>query len=173
MLSERLIEALNEQINFEFYSSYSYLAMAAFAQSEDLDGFANFFRVQAQEELFHAMKFYDYVYQKNGDVTLQAIDKPQLKFENMIDVFEKGYEHEQEVTRRIYNLADIANEEKEHSTISLLKWFIDEQVEEEDNFNKLIKKLRRAESNPAALYMLDEELAQRVYTAPATGTAAQ
>jgi ferritin len=173
MLSERLIEALNDQINYEFYSSYSYLAMAAFAQSEDLDGFANFFRVQAQEELFHAMKFYDYVYQKNGDVTLQAIDKPQLKFENMIDVFEKGYEHEQRVTRRIYNLADIANEEKEHSTISLLKWFIDEQVEEEDNFNKLIKKLRRAESNPAALYMLDDELAQRVYVAPATGTSAQ
>lgn len=173
MLSERLIEALNDQINYEFYSSYAYLAMAAFAQSEDLDGFANFFRVQAQEELFHAMKFYDYVYQKNGDVTLQAIDKPQLKFENMIDVFEKGYEHEQGVTRRIYNLADIANEEKEHSTISLLKWFIDEQVEEEDNFNKLIKKLRRAESNPAALYMLDEELGQRVYVAPTTGTSAQ
>ncbi|GFZ32536.1 ferritin [Clostridium zeae] len=173
MLSERLIEALNEQINYEFYSSYTYLAMAAFAQSEDLDGFANFFRVQAQEELFHAMKFYDYVYQKNGDVTLEAIHKPQLKFENMIDVFERGYEHEQEVTRRIYNLADIANEEKEHSTISLLKWFIDEQVEEEDNFNKIIKKLRRAESNPAALYMLDDELAQRVYVAPATGASAQ
>ena len=171
MLSENLIKAINSQINYEFYSSYSYLAMAAYAHSQDLDGFANFFRVQAQEEVFHAMKFFDYVYQKNGDVSLEAIDKPQLKFKNMVDVLEKGYEHEQEVTKRIYELANLASEEKEHATISLLKWFVDEQVEEEDNFNRIIKKARRADTNPAALYLLDDELAQRVYVAPSTSNA--
>lgn len=168
MLSERLLDALNDQVNFEFYSSYTYLAMAAYAESIDLSGFANFFRVQAQEELFHAMKFYDYIFQKNGDVKLKAISQPEVEFENMIDVFEKGYAHEQIVTKRIYNLTDIATEEREHATISLLKWFIDEQVEEENTFNTIIKKLRRVENNPAALYMLDDELAQRVFTPPAT-----
>lgn len=168
MLSNKLLDALNEQVNYEFYSSYSYLAMASYSESLDLPGFANFFRVQAQEELFHAMKFYDYIYQKNGNVTLKAIDQPLLNFESIIHAFETGYEHEQGVTKRIYALTDLATEEREHSTISLLKWFIDEQVEEEDTFNKLIKKLKRSIENPAALYMLDDELAQRVFTPPTT-----
>lgn len=168
MLSENLLKALNDQVNFEIYSSYTYLAMAAYSESMDLSGFANFFRVQAQEELFHAMKFYDYIFQKNGEVKLQAIPQPQITYENLLHVFETGYEHEQTVTRRIYNLADIANDEREHSTISLLKWFIDEQVEEENTFNSLIKKLRRSEGNPAALYMLDDELATRVFSPPTT-----
>lgn len=168
MLSENLLKALNDQVNFEFYSSYTYLAMATYSESVDLSGFANFFRVQAQEELFHAMKFYDYILQKNGEVKLQDIPQPQITYENLLHVFETGYEHEQTVTKRIYNLADIANDEREHSTISLLKWFIDEQVEEENTFNSLIKKLRRSEGNPAALYMLDDELALRVFSPPTT-----
>ena len=143
MLSENLLKGLNDQVNFEFYSSYIYLAMAAYAESIDLSGFANFFRVQAQEELFHAMKLYDYI-------------------------FQKGYSHEQLVTSRIYHLADIASDEREHSTMSLLRWFIDEQVEEENTFNTLLKKVKRIENNPAALYMLDEELATRVFTPPTT-----
>ena len=168
MLSNKLLEALNEQINYEFYSSYSYLAMAAYSETLDLPGFANFFRVQAQEELSHAMKFYDYVFQKNGEVKLKTIAEPILSFDRIIDAVQTAYNHEQGVTKRIYNLADLANEEREHSTISLLKWFIDEQVEEEDTFNKLIKKLNRSIENPAALYMLDDELAQRVFTPPTT-----
>ena len=164
MLSENLLKALNEQINFEFYSSYTYLSMAGYCESIDLSGFANFFRVQAKEELDHAMKLYDYVYQKNGSVVLEKIDKPEEKFDGIIDVFEKGYNHEQLVTKKIYGLMDIAYEEREHSTISLLNWFIDEQVEEEDSFNSLVKKVRRIENNPAALYLLDDELATRVYT---------
>ncbi len=142
--------------------------MAAYAESVDLGGIANFFRVQAQEELFHAMKLYDYIFQKNGVVELDKIDKPEGKYESIIDVFETGYKHEQLVTSRIYKLADIASEEKEHATISLLRWFIDEQVEEENTFNTLLKKIKRAEDNPAALYMLDEELATRVFTPPTT-----
>lgn len=168
MLSDNLLKNLNDQVNFEFYSSYTYLAMAAYAESVDLSGIANFFRVQAQEELFHAMKLYDYIFQKNDVVELDKIDKPESKYESIIDVFETGYKHEQLVTSRIYKLADIASEEKEHATISLLRWFIDEQVEEENTFNTLLKKIKRAEDNPAALYMLDEELATRVFTPPTT-----
>ena len=163
MLSKNLLESLNKQVNFEFYSSYLYLSMAAYAESVDLSGFANFFRVQAQEELAHAMKFYDYIFQKNGVVTLETIPKPDLTFDNIIDVFQKGYNHEQLVTKKIYELADIAGEEREHSTMSLLNWFIDEQVEEENNFNSLLKRIRRSEGNPAAIYMMDDELATRVF----------
>lgn len=169
MLSKKLLEGLNEQINFEFYSSYTYLAMAGYCESIDLVGFANFFRVQAKEELDHAMKLYDYVYQKNGSVTLEQVDKPRADYDGIIDVFEKGYEHEQLVTKKIYALADIAYEEREHSTISLLKWFIDEQVEEENNFNSYVKRVRRVIDNPAGLYLMDDELATRVYT-PITNT---
>ncbi|EPY2275598.1 ferritin [Clostridium sporogenes] len=166
MLSEKLLKALNNQINFEFYSSYIYLAMSSYAESEDLAGFANFFRVQAQEEIFHAMKFYDYVNQMSGRVILEKIDQPKIQYKNILECFEDGFNHEKIVTSRIYDLTDISTEEKEHATISLLKWFIDEQVEEENNFNTIIRKLRRAESNPAVLYMLDDELAARVFTPP-------
>ncbi len=166
MLSNTILNSLNEQVNFEFYSSYTYLAMASYAESIDLSGFANFFRIQAKEELDHAMKIYDYIFQKNGVVKLKEIIKPQSDFNSLIDLFERGYKHEQLVTSKIYELADMAFEEKEHATISLLKWFIDEQVEEENNFNTLLKKLRRAEDNPAAIYMIDEELSKRVYTQP-------
>ena len=141
MLSEKLEKSLNDQITFEFYSSYTYLAMAAFCEASDLSGFANFFRVQAKEELDHAMKFYDYVFQKGGRVILGEIEEPKKEYESMIDVFETGLEHERMVTSKIYNLTDIATEEREHATISFLKWFIDEQVEEEDNFSSLLKKV--------------------------------
>lgn len=164
MLNETLLKALNNQVNFEFYSSYTYLAMAGYCESIDLPGFANFFRVQAKEELDHAMKFYDYVYQKNGSIELEMIEKPQITYDGLVDLFQKGYDHEQLVTKKIYELADIAYEAREHATISLLKWFIDEQVEEENSFNALLKKVKRAEENPAALYLLDDELANRVYT---------
>lgn len=163
MLNENLLKTLNDQVNYEFYSSYLYLAMASYCENIDLSGFANYFRVQAKEELDHAMKFYDYVYQKNGSIELEQIDKPQTTFDGIVDVIQKGYEHEQTVTKKIYYLADIAYEERDHSTISLLKWFIDEQVEEENNFNMLLKKIRRAGDNQVALYLLDDELAKRVY----------
>ena len=171
MLSEKLLNRLNSQVNFEIYSAYVYLSMAAYCESVDLSGFANFFKVQSQEELFHAMKFYDYIFQKNGVVVLEQIEKPSGNFESITNVFETGYEHEQIVTSRLYNIADIATEEKEHATISLLNWFINEQVEEENTFNSILKKIRRAENNPAALYMIDDELAARVYTPPTTTNA--
>lgn len=168
MLSEKLEKSLNDQITFEFYSSYTYLAMSAFCESSDLSGFANFFRVQAKEELDHAMKLYDYVFQKGGKVVLGEIEQPKKEYDSMVDLFETGLSHERIVTNRIYAITDIATEEREHATISFLKWFIDEQVEEENNFNSLLKKVKRCENNSAALYMLDDELANRTYVAPAT-----
>ena len=168
MLSEKLEKSLNDQITFEFYSSYTYLAMAAYCEASDLSGFANFFRVQAKEELDHAMKLYDYVFQKGGRVILGEIEEPKKEYESMVDVFETGLAHEELVTRKIYNIMDIAVSEKEHATISFLNWFVDEQVEEEDNFTTLLKKVKRCADNPHALYMLDDELSQRVYVALAT-----
>lgn len=166
MLSERLLRALNDQVNYEYYSEYVYLAMSSYCESEDLKGFANFFKVQAQEERFHATKFFNYIYQMGGRVYLKGFPEPANDFEEILNTFIDGYRHEQEVTRRIYELSDIAAEEREHATISFLKWFIDEQVEEEDTFNTLIKRLKRIEGNSAALYLLDEELAARTFTPP-------
>ncbi|MGL5649193.1 MAG: ferritin [Clostridium sp.] len=163
MLSQTLLDSLNEQVNFEFYSSYTYLAMSAFAEANDLPGVANFFRIQAKEELDHAMKFYDYIFQKGGNVILEKVDMPKKDYTSIIEVFEEGFKHEQLVTSKIYNLTDIATGEREHATISLLKWFIDEQVEEENNFQTLLKKVRRLEGNPTGMYMLDDELAKRIY----------
>jgi ferritin len=167
MISEKLMQALNEQIKYEFFSANLYLAMAAYSASEDLNGFANFFKVQAEEEKFHAMKFFDYVIEMGGRVTMPALDEPENNYVSVLDAFKKGYEHEQFVTQRIYKLMDLAMEEREHATISFLKWFIDEQVEEESTFSSLVKKLERISDNSNALYMLDAELAQRTFTPPA------
>lgn len=168
MVSKKLFDELNDQVNFEIYSSYVYLAMASYAESIDLSGFANFFRVQVQEELAHAMKLYDYIFQKDGVVTLDEIPKPKAEYKDILEVIEEAYAHEKLVTSKIYNLIDSATEEREHATISILKWYVDEQVEEEDSFNNLVKKVKRAKGNQVALYMLDDELAQRVYVPPTT-----
>lgn len=169
MLPERLLDTINEQITFELYSAHLYLAMAAYCAEEDLDGFVNFFKVQAEEEKFHAMKFFDYVIQRDGRVKMGALQEPPRDYPSLRAVFEKAYEHEQFVTGRIYNLMNIATEEKEHATISFLKWFIDEQVEEESTFNGIIKKLKRIGDDAAGLYNLDTEMAARVFTPPAAG----
>lgn len=168
MISERLFNELNKQMNFEFYSAHLYLAMAAYCASEDFDGFANFFKIQAEEEKFHAMKFYNYVNEMNGRITLEGMPNPENEYRSLLDVFKAAYAHEKIVTSKIYNLTDIATEEKEHATISLLKWFIDEQVEEEANFSALIKRLGRINDDPTSLYMLDSELAARVFVPPVT-----
>lgn len=166
MISKNLENAINEQINFEFYSAYTYLAMSAYAEEIDFPGAANFFKIQAQEELDHARKMYDYLFQKGGKVVLEAIEKPKAEFDNLLNIFEEGLKHEQTVTKRIYNIANIALDEKEHATMSFLSWFVDEQVEEEENFTNLVKKIKRASGNEANLYMIDNELATRVYTPP-------
>lgn len=168
MLSEKLMKAINDQINYELYSINSYLAMQAYCATNDLDGLANFFKVQVEEEKFHAMKFFDYLNQIGGRVTIEALPAPKNDFESILDVFKEGFNHEKTVTKRIYNLMDIATEEREHATVSLLKWFIDEQVEEETTFSGIVKRLERTSNDPAGLYMLDSELSNRVFTPPTT-----
>ncbi|MDF2674515.1 MAG: ferritin [Clostridiales bacterium] len=171
MISEVLNNAINEQIKYEFYSAHLYLAMAAYCESQDLPGFANFFKVQYQEENSHAMKFFDYINQRNGRVKLFSLDEPKNEYASVLETFMDGYAHEQVVTKRIYNLSDLAMDERDHATMSFLKWFIDEQVEEESNFDSIIKKLTRIKDDTSALYNLDAELAARVYVPPTTAQA--
>ena len=166
MLSDELLEALNEQMNFELLSAHYYLAMAGYCKDQDLDGFAHFFWVQAEEERFHAEKFFNFISEKGGRAEFDAITKPNNDFDSITDVFETALEHEQEVTRRIYKLMDLAQDEREYSTISFLDWFVDEQVEEEDSMESIISKLNRLGDSSNGLFMLDNELGQRTFNRP-------
>ncbi len=165
MLSEKLINELNEQIKHEFFSANYYLAMAAYCKEQNLDGFANFFIVQAEEERFHAMKFFNFIDEMGGKVLITGYDDPRTSFESMIDIFEAGLEHEQFVTKRIHHLMDIATEEKNYPAISFLNWFVDEQVEEEATMTNLLEKLKLINNNPNGLFMLDKELSTRTFIA--------
>ena len=161
MLSDKLLANLNEQIKFELYSSNLYLAMAAYCAAQNLDGFANFYIVQANEERGHAMKFFDFIREKRGRLQLTALDEPQNDFKSVADTVEISFKHEQFVTKRIDELMNHAIEEKEHATVSFLKWFVDEQVEEESNFDELLTNVRRVADSGSGLLMLDGILAGR------------
>lgn len=167
MVSKKLADELNLQLKHEFYSSHLYLSYAAYCYSIDLDGFANFFLVQAEEERFHAMKIFNFINDMDQRILLTELDAPPTDFESIVDVFDKALKHEKFVTSRIYHLMDIAMEEKEHATISFLKWFIDEQVEEEASFRQIIQKLQRAQHDSSLLYALDTEMAARTFVPPA------
>lgn len=163
MLSEQLLAKLNDQMNYEFYSSQVYLAMAAYSAFESFDGFANFFIVQAEEEKYHAMKIFDFINRLGKRAVVTGMENPSNEYNSLLDAFEQAYAHEQTVTKRIYDLSDAAWEEREHATINFLKWFIDEQVEEESTFDTIIQKLRRIDNDSNAFYMLDDELAKRTF----------
>lgn len=166
MISEKLFTKLNDQINFEYHSANVYNAMAAYCASQDLNGFANFFLVQIEEERFHASRFFTYINDMQGRVTITGMPDPINDFDSILKVFAASLAHEKIVTQRIYDLMDIATEEREHATISFLKWFIDEQVEEENTQVGILKKLERIANDANALYMLDAELGTRVFTPP-------
>jgi len=167
LLNDELSQALNEQMNYEFYSSHVYLAMAAYCSAESLDGFANFYIVQAEEERFHAMKIYKFLNDRGRRATIQGMDHPKNEYASILEVFEHAYEHEKIVTQRIYHLSDMALNDREHAMIHFLKWFIDEQVEEEAMFDSIIQKLKRIDKDSNAFFMMDAEFAQRVFTPPA------
>jgi len=167
MVSKKMQEAINEQINAELYSAYLYLSMAAHFEEINLKGFGNWMRVQDQEERFHAMKFYDYLINRQGTVTLKSVDAPPSKWKSPLDVFKAVYEHEQKVTSLINKLATLALKESDHATGVLLHWFINEQVEEEANADAIIQKLKLIGDNSSGLFLLDQELAARVFTPPA------
>ena len=167
MLSKKVLAALNKQINAEIYSSYLYLSMAAYTKSLGLDGFENWFKVQAQEELVHAMKFFDYVNERGGRVTLAAIDGPPVSWKSPLGVLEATLKHEQHVTALISALVDLALSESDHATSNTLQWFVAEQVEEEASADAIRQKLALVGDKGNALYMIDRELATRVFTPPA------
>lgn len=168
MIKEKIQDALKNQLNAELYSSYLYLSMSAHFESVSLKGFANWMRVQAQEELTHAMKFYDYIQERGGRVTLTSIDAPQTQWDSPLDVFEHVYKHEQKVTGLINDLVDLALSEADHATNNFLQWFVTEQVEEESSADEIIQKLKLVGEASGGLLMLDQELKQRVFTPPAT-----
>jgi ferritin len=164
MLSKKMLNALIEQINKEMYSAYLYMSMSAYSQHQGLKGFANWFMVQYQEEMGHAMKIYDYVNDQGERVILKAIDEPPAEFESPLDMFEKTLTHEKFVTKSINDLVGIAKSEKDYATEIFLQWFVTEQIEEEGNDNDIISRLKLIGKDGNGLLMLDRELGARVYS---------
>ncbi|MFZ5515039.1 MAG: ferritin [Candidatus Zhuqueibacterota bacterium] len=167
MISNKMTEQINEQIKNELFSGHLYLSMAAYCASKDMDGFANFFVVQEQEERFHAMKFFHYLVEQNQDVKIFGLDQPQTEFKSLEIVIEEAWKHEQKVTAMINKLMKLAVEENDYATQNLLKWYIDEQVEEEATMLGLLKKIRLVGEKGHGIFMIDRDLAQRTYTPPA------
>ncbi|MBO5090874.1 MAG: ferritin [Clostridia bacterium] len=166
MMNQKVHELLNQQINKELYSAYLYLDFSNYFEKRGLDGFANWYMIQAQEERDHAMLFYQYLQNENQVVTLDAIAKPDKVFSCDMDVLKAGLEHEEYVTSLINNIYAEAYNAKDFRTMQFLDWFVKEQGEEETNANDLITKMELFGSDPKSLYMLNQELAARVYTAP-------
>ena len=166
MMNPKVHELLNSQINKEFYSAYLYLEISNYFDERGLDGFANWYMVQAQEERDHAMLFYTYLQNNNAKVTLEAIAKPDVKLEKDMDALQASLNHELYVTSLINDIYAAAYDVKDFRTMQFLDWFVREQGEEEENATDLISKMELFGSDPKSLYMLNQELGTRVYTAP-------
>lgn len=163
MVSETIINLVNEQITKEQYAAQLYLSMSAWFYAQDLEGIGNYFRVQSKEELMHADKMFDYVNDIGGKVILNELPKPPHEFSDAQEIFEKALDHERLVTKSIFNIVKAANDESDFATTSFLQWFINEQVEEEASASLLVTKIKMVKDNPSALYLFDQELAQRVF----------
>lgn len=161
MLKPEIQESLNAQIIREMYSSNLYLSMAAYYASNNLNGFANWMRLQAEEELMHALKIFDYVLNRNGKVELNQIPAPPTTWQAPIEPFEDSYKHEQLISSQINEIQDIAFRLKDYATVSFLNWFADEQVEEEKNTNDILDRLHLAGDSKASLFLIDRELGTR------------
>jgi len=164
MISKKMEEALNGQVNAELYSAYLYLSMESYFKSLNLNGSASWMRVQTQEEVTHAMKIYEFINERGGKVTLKTIEGPPIKWDSPLAVFEAVYVHEQKVTGLINELVDLAIKEKDHATNTFLQWFVNEQVEEESSADEVVQQLKMMEDAPGGMFMLDRELGQRVFT---------
>jgi len=165
-MNEKIATLLNEQINKEFYSAYLYLDMSNYYDEMDLDGYANYYMVQAQEERDHALLFMKYMQNNGLKVTLEAIGKPDKEFHSVLDPLEIAAEHERYVTGLINEIYHEAHQAKDYRTMKFLDWFVDEQMEEEDSADTMISRYKLFGQDPKGLYLLDQEYAGRVYTAP-------
>ena len=169
MISEKMQTAFLDQINKELYSEYLYLSMKAYFANLNLQGFVNWMDVQVQEEHAHAMGMFDYVIERGGKVTLEAIDKPDNQWESPLDVFKAILKHEEYVTSRINALMDVAEEVKDRAAMQFLNWYVKEQVEEEANVGGVLAQLELIGDDKSALFALDKELATRTFVAPVIG----
>ena len=161
MLKDKIQKALNSQMNLEMSSSYLYLSMAAYFESENFNGFAHWMKVQSGEEYGHAMKIYSYINQRNGRVNLIKIDAPKSEWKDAIEVFSETLKHEQKVTEEINNLVELSATEKDHATNAFLQWFVTEQVEEEATVTTILDKIKLVGDTRNALFFLDRELGMR------------
>lgn len=161
MLNKKVFDALNIQMQEEFYSAYLYLAMAAFASVANFKGFANWMRLQSEEEWGHAIKIYDYILERGGEVKLQEIKKPAYTFKSIRNMMDVTLKHEQRITERIHNLYDLAHKEKDHATSIMLQWFVNEQVEEEASVRDIVERMKMIPDSATALLYLDKELKKR------------
>ena len=167
-ITEKMQDALNGQITAEMYSTNLYLAMAAYFESLDLAGFAHWMRVQAKEEDFHVHKLFDYITERGGRVVIGAVEAPPVEWASPLEAFESTYEHEQEVSAMVSKLVEVAQAENDRATESYLRWFVDEQVEEEASVDRVVKMLRLGDGQPVAMLMLDREMSARPEPTPPT-----
>ncbi|MFQ5585522.1 MAG: ferritin [Thermodesulfobacteriota bacterium] len=166
MLNDKMQKVLNEHLNYEIYSSYLYLSMAAYFESIDLKGFANWMRIQVQEELVHVMKFYDYIIERDARVTLTEVAGPPTEWDSPAAAFADTLKHEQMVTERINKIVGAAITENDYATHTFLQWFITEQVEEEATAKGVLQQIKMIGESSDGLFMIDRELGQRVFTPP-------
>jgi len=166
MLNKKLVDAINEQITYELYSAHLYHSMESYALGKNLTGFATWLRIQAEEEKLHARFFMDFLTKTNNRFILSEIMAPPKDFKSIHDVFATGLEHEKLVTSRIHKMCELADAEKDYAATSFLKWFVDEQVEEESNFSDITGKIELV-GESGGIYFLDKELGVRVFTPPA------
>ena len=171
MISEKIQSAINDQINAETYSAYLYWSMVAYFESVNLPGFAAWMRAQVQEEMFHAVKFTNFLYERGGRTLLGPIEGPPTEWDSPLAAFEAAYAHEQIVTGRINDLVRLAREENDPASEIFLQWYVTEQVEEENAADTNVQQLKLMADAPGGLFMLDRELGQRVFTPPAKGEA--
>jgi ferritin len=166
MIKKEVLDVINEQINAETYSAYMYLSMAAYFEEMGLSGFSNWMKVQYQEESAHALKFFNYITERGGKVILKAVAQVPVDFSGIVDVFEQTLKHENQVTEKINNLMNVAVAASDHATQSFLKWFIDEQVEEEANVERILATLKLINGEGNGVFMMDREMSQRVFVDP-------
>ncbi len=165
-MDKKLYEAIEEQINFELYSSYIYLSMSSYIAQENWKGFTNWFRIQSQEERAHAEVLFDYLIERGQIVNLKQIDEPKHTWNNLQEMMEQVLSHEKEVTRRINEIINIAQDCRDHAAYDLLMLFVKEQIEEENSASEMLTSVKRTADNISALYMLDAELSARVFSFP-------